>query len=97
MSSVIQCRGAASRGAAWLAGWPSLIANGLVPLAVVLLGLVALDEMVGRGLCGSQEECILFIFIFLVTALVVLTAIGIFFRGPGMGLYWPWDIPAGRL
>ncbi len=82
---------------AWLASWPSLISNGLVPLAVVVLGLVALDELVQRGLHASQEERILFIFVFLVTALVVLTAIGIFFRGPGMSLYWPWDIPTAHL
>ncbi len=82
---------------AWLASWPSLISNGLVPLAVVVLGLVALDELVKRGLRATQEERILFIFVFLVTALVVLTAIGIFFRGPGMSLYWPWDIPTTHL
>jgi hypothetical protein len=81
---------------AWLASWPSLISNGLVPLAGVVLGLVALDELVRRGLRATQEERILFIFIFLVMALIVLTAIGIFFRGPGMALYWPWEIPAAH-
>jgi hypothetical protein len=31
-------------------------------------------------------------FIFLLTALVVLTTIGIFFRGAGMALVWPWEL-----
>ena len=78
----------------WLPGWPTLLSNGLVPLAVVLLGLVGLDEFIQRGFWADREERILFMFIFLLTALVVLTAIGIFFRGAGMALVWPWEMAA---
>ncbi|MBN1146688.1 MAG: cytochrome b N-terminal domain-containing protein [Anaerolineales bacterium] len=79
---------------AWLPGWPSLVSNGLVPLATVLLGLIGLDELVRRVTRANHEERILFLFIFLFVAVIVLTGVGIFFRGPGMGLYWPWDMPA---
>jgi quinol-cytochrome oxidoreductase complex cytochrome b subunit len=78
----------------WLPEWPSLISNGLVPLAIVLLGLVGLDEFVKRLFNADPEERVLFIFIFLFTAFVILTLIGIFFRGAGMALYWPWNMPA---
>ncbi|MCI0520914.1 MAG: cytochrome b N-terminal domain-containing protein [Chloroflexi bacterium] len=78
---------------AWLAGWPALIANGAVPLALILLGLVGLDEIVKGGFKAAWEERILFQFVFLFTALIVLTVVGIYFRGPGMALVWPWAMP----
>ncbi len=79
--------------AGWLPSWPSLISNGLIPLAVILLGLIGLDEWVRWVFKARREERILFLFIFLFTALIVLTVVGIFFRGPGMSLYWPWEMP----
>ncbi|HNT25031.1 MAG TPA: cytochrome b N-terminal domain-containing protein [Anaerolineales bacterium] len=79
--------------AAWLPDWPTLLSNGAIPLAVVLLGLFALDEVLHKALRAKTEERVLALFIFLFTALVVLTIIGIFFRGPGMALYWPWEMP----
>ena len=78
----------------WLPGSPTLLSGGLVPLAVVLLGLVGLDELIQRTFKADREERILFLFIFLLTALVILTTIGIFFRGAGMALVWPWDLTA---
>jgi quinol-cytochrome oxidoreductase complex cytochrome b subunit len=74
---------------AWLPGWPSLISNGIVPLAAVLLVLVVMDEIVRRLFGAGLEERILFLFVFILTVLIVLTIIGIFFRGSGMALYWP--------
>ncbi len=77
----------------WLPSWPTLISNGLVPLAAATLVLLALDTWVKDRLGGSGEERVLFLFTFLFVALVVLTAVGIFFRGPGMMLFWPWAMP----
>lgn len=78
--------------AAWLPGWPSLISNGLIPFAILALGLILLDEWIKRVHGSDLEERILFLFVFLFVALLVLTVIGIFFRGSGMSLYWPWAI-----
>lgn len=80
--------------AAWLPGWPSLVSNGIIPLAFLLLSLVGLDEWLKSTFRATQEERILGLFIFLATGLVVLTIIGIFFRGAGMSLVWPWEIIA---
>lgn len=80
--------------AAWLPGWPSLVSNGIIPLAFLLLSLVGLDEWLKSTFRATQEERILGQFIFLATGLVVLTIIGIFFRGAGMSLVWPWEIIA---
>lgn len=79
---------------AWLPAWPSLVTGGLIPAAIVLLGLVLMDEWFHASFKASTEERILALFVFLFTALVVLTLVGIFFRGPGMALYWPWAMPA---
>jgi quinol-cytochrome oxidoreductase complex cytochrome b subunit len=76
----------------WLRGWPSLISNGLVPLALVLLALTLLEELVSQIFKMSFEEKVIFIFVLLLFSFLILTFIGIFFRGPGMGLYWPWEI-----
>ncbi|MGB9521329.1 MAG: cytochrome b N-terminal domain-containing protein [Anaerolineales bacterium] len=77
----------------WLTGLPSLITDGIIPLSLVLLGFFMLDEFVRGILHASLEERILFLFTFLFMALIILTLTGIFFRGPGMELYLPWQIP----
>lgn len=71
---------------AWLPGWDPLLSNGLIPLALVALGLFLLDAWMTRLLSATEEERILFFATFLFTAFLVLTLIGIFFRGPGMAL-----------
>ncbi len=81
--------------AEWFPAWPTLITSGLLPFAALVLGLLLLDELFSR-FGASIEERILALVIFLAVAFVVLTAIGIFFRGPGMGLFWPWAMPAGH-
>ncbi|MCX6028111.1 MAG: cytochrome b N-terminal domain-containing protein [Chloroflexi bacterium] len=79
----------------WFPAWPTLITTGLLPLAALILGLLILDEFYNH-LGANTEERILALVIFLTAAFIVLTAIGIFFRGPGMGLFWPWAMPAGH-
>jgi hypothetical protein len=78
----------------WLSSWDMLISNGLIPLAIVLLPLILLDEWMHKKFQADTEERVLFIATFLFTAFIVLTMIGIFFRGPGMSLYWTWAMPA---
>jgi quinol-cytochrome oxidoreductase complex cytochrome b subunit len=78
----------------WLPGWPSLISEGLVPLAVVLMGLFSVDEIIKRAFQATFEERVQFMFLLILMALVVMTLVGIYFRGPGMELFWPWEMPA---
>ena len=77
----------------WLPTWDMLISNGLIPLAVVLLPLIYLNDFIHKTFHADTEERVLFIAAFLFTAFIVLTIIGIFFRGPGMSLYLPWNMP----
>jgi len=78
----------------WLPTWPTLISNGLIPLAVLLLPLILLDEWMVRTFRTTTEQRVLFMATFIFVAFIVLTVFGIFFRGPGMSLYWPWEIAA---
>ncbi len=77
----------------WLATWPSLISNGLIPLAVLALPLILMDEWVKKSFQADTEERVLFIATFLFAAFMTLTIVGIFFRGPGMALFLPWNMP----
>jgi quinol-cytochrome oxidoreductase complex cytochrome b subunit len=77
----------------WLSTWDSLISNGLIPLAVLALPLILLDDWVKKSFRADTEERVLFLATFLFIAFIVLTIIGIFFRGPGMALFLPWNMP----
>ncbi|GAB4549447.1 MAG: hypothetical protein Fur002_26590 [Anaerolineales bacterium] len=81
---------------AWLPAWDTLLSNGFIPLAVILLPLILLDDWAHKSLGADTEERVLFIASFLFVAFIVLTLIGIFFRGPGMSLYFPWAMPAAH-
>lgn len=76
----------------WLPNWSTLLSEGLVPLALVLLGLMTLDELLKKLLKANAEERILFFFVFFFVGLILLTLVGIYFRGHGMTLMFPWDI-----
>ena len=73
------------------AGLPSLVGRGLVPL--VLVGLVALGfrVLLIRRFGASTGEVVQAVFILFFVALAVLTVTGVWFRGPGMALTWPWS------
>jgi len=76
----------------WLPTWNTLVSNGLIPLAVVLLPVIFFDGWIHKSFNADTEERVLFIAAFVFTAFIVLTVIGIFFRGPGMNLYLPWNM-----
>ena len=74
----------------WLPFLPSLISNGWVPLAALLLVLIGFYELLkalGVKACESRQA----LFTLLFASFVTLTLIGIFFRGEGMALILPWS------
>jgi hypothetical protein len=72
------------------AGLPSLVWRGVVPL-VILGGCVALFRaLLVKRFGASKSEVVQALFILFFVALVVLTITGVWFRGPGMALVWPW-------
>lgn len=71
---------------------PTLISNGWIPLAALLLLLIVYYEIIKRVFKATACESRQSVFVLLVTAFVVLTVIGIAFRGEGMALMWPWEV-----
>lgn len=71
--------------------WPASISNGLAPLGFTLAVLVVLWRLF-RARGATVSECNMMIFTLLVVSFVVLTVIGMYFRGKNWALMWPWEI-----
>jgi quinol-cytochrome oxidoreductase complex cytochrome b subunit len=76
--------------AAWLPNLPPLVSNGLIPFALLLTGIIGFYVFIKRRFSAGNNEAIQAIFIFFLVAFLIMTAAGIWFRGTGMRLMWPW-------
>ena len=65
---------------------PNMISSGLVPFAIVLAGCMGFYFLIKRKFEATNNEAIQALFVLLVTGFVVLTIIGVWFRGTGMRL-----------
>lgn len=74
---------------AWIPGVPSLLSNGVIPLAIILAGVWGFCSMMKQRYGASKEETVQMVFVFFLTAFVILTITGIWFRGSAMKLAWP--------
>ncbi len=72
------------------AGLPTVFGRGVVPLAILAAGLVAFHALLLRRFEASKAELVQTLFIFFLVVMAVLTITGVWFRGPGMALVWPW-------
>ena len=68
------------------------ISNGIIPLIIVLLILWAFYKYVTRKFSLSYLELVQTMFVFITTAFVILTIVGIFFSGVDMELTFPWKL-----
>ena len=64
----------------------NMISSGLVPFAIVLTGCIGFYVFMKKKFSATNNEAIQALFVLLCTAFVVLTIIGIWFRGTGMRL-----------
>jgi quinol-cytochrome oxidoreductase complex cytochrome b subunit len=71
---------------------PAWITNGLVPFALLLAAVGAFYLFMQRKYASSNTEAVQMVFVLLLVTFLVLTATGIWFRGAGMKLVWPWNI-----
>ena len=76
----------------WLPHVPPQMSNGLVPVVILLGGLGATLMVAKRRIGLTRNETIQATFVFLTVAFVVLTVTGVWFRGSGMALVWPWNL-----
>jgi quinol-cytochrome oxidoreductase complex cytochrome b subunit len=74
----------------WMPNVTPLISSGLIPLAIVLIGFWGFYFFVRRQYAPDKNESIQMVFVFFVVVFIILTITGIWFRGTGMKLTWPW-------
>jgi quinol-cytochrome oxidoreductase complex cytochrome b subunit len=70
----------------------SFITNGIVPLIILLAVLWFYHKYVSKKFQLSTIEKVQTMFTFITTAFIILTLIGIFFRGVDMKLDFPWNV-----
>jgi len=75
---------------------PEVIPGWVIPLLVmgILMGVLRLGVQRWRP---SKREVVLALFTGFVVAYVILTVVGTFFRGYGMHLVLPWELPPGSV
>jgi quinol-cytochrome oxidoreductase complex cytochrome b subunit len=79
----------AAIGEKLLAGW---ITGGLLPLGLIVAAAAAFARFVRQRYGASRNETTQAVVVLFSVAFVALTLIGVFFRGKGMALAWPWAV-----
>jgi quinol-cytochrome oxidoreductase complex cytochrome b subunit len=77
---------------AWLPGVPPKISNGLLPASLLLAALAVYHAYLTQRRAASKNEAMQTLFILMAVAFAVLTIVGVWFRGAGMALAWPWNL-----
>lgn len=75
---------------AWMPDVPPVISNGVVPFMIILFVFCVVHLFLKRRQNANKNESVQMIFVFFLTAFIILTFTGIWFRGSGMRLVWPW-------
>ena len=74
---------------ALLPSQPLYISNGIIPLAITLIGLAFIYLLTRLFFKANHSEGLLGLFTFTIVSLIVLTIIGVYFRGINMVLSFP--------
>ena len=78
--------------AGWLPVSAPVISNGLVPCTALAAGVVAFYMLLKKHFSASKNETVQALFVLLAVGFAILTVTGVWFRGAGMALMWPWQI-----
>ncbi len=71
---------------------PPIVTTGLIPFAILIVTLYYFLRFMKRKYALNRSEYLQSVMILLIVSYSVLTVTGIFFRGEGMNLMWPWQI-----
>jgi len=74
----------------WLPGVAPVISSGVLPAALACLALFGFYQALQRIHSASKDEAVQASFVLLTVVFLILTATGVWFRGAGMALVWPW-------
>jgi quinol-cytochrome oxidoreductase complex cytochrome b subunit len=77
---------------AWMPGMSPVVKNMILPAAFSLAGITVFYWLVKKKYSATQNESIQSVFILLMAVFIILTITGIWFRGKGMVLMWPWEV-----
>ncbi len=77
---------------AWLPGSAAVISNGLLPFALLFTLVTGYYVLISKVFAETRNEAVQSLFVLLFVAFAVLTATGVWFRGAGMALMWPWQM-----
>jgi quinol-cytochrome oxidoreductase complex cytochrome b subunit len=71
---------------------PAFISNGIIPLVILIIVIFFYYRFIKKKYNLSLNESVQAIFVLLITSFIILTLIGIFFRGVDMALTFPWNL-----
>jgi len=72
-----------------LHGVPAIIGNGLIPFALIFFGTAGFYILIKHRYSATNNEAVQGLFVLILFVFLILTITGIWFRGPGMKLTWP--------
>jgi len=75
-----------------LPGVPALLTTGLIPFLIMVSTMWLFMNYLHRRFSLNRSELIQSVIVMMVVSYAVLAVTGIFFRGEGMNLVWPWDL-----
>ncbi len=70
-------------------GVPSVVGRAVYPLAMLVGAVLGFAALLRRALGANRAERVQALFVLFLVMWTVLTATGVWFRGPGMALIWP--------
>jgi quinol-cytochrome oxidoreductase complex cytochrome b subunit len=76
----------------WTLGTPLIITQGLVPFGILLISLAVYVLYLKKYCKANRIEISIALFLVFVVSYLVLAVIGVWFRGEGMALVWPWQL-----
>jgi quinol-cytochrome oxidoreductase complex cytochrome b subunit len=76
---------------ALMPGMSPVWSNGFIPFALIAVALIGFYMLIKKKYAASNNEAVQSLFVLLLVAFIILTAIGIWFRGEGMAFVWPWE------
>lgn len=77
---------------ALLPGVPPLLTTGLIPFLIMASTMWFFMKYLRRQFSLNRAELIQSVIVVMISSYAVLTITGIFFRGEGMNLVWPWNL-----
>jgi len=73
-------------------GLSSSMGHGVVSFAALVMGIVGFWLIMKRSFGASRNETAQALFVLLLVGFALLTVVGVWFRGEGMALVWPWTM-----